>query len=113
MGNRAMIMSKNRYDYAKCVDNVMVPVVYIHWADRDEVEGWLQRMKEEEYRSFTSDPSYALARLCQIACEDYPNGRNVGIMAINPKEDPAEYFLDEGYWIVDGYEIVETVPPHY
>ena len=112
MGNRAMIISKQVYDNALKYDT-MAPAVYIHWADKDEVEKWLQRMEREGYRSFKSDPSYALARFCQVACEEYIDGLNIGIMCMDPHRDPSYYGLDEGYWLVNGYEIVDVIEPHY
>ena len=113
MGNRAMVISKDDYDRGCKYYDGWAPAMYIHWADREELDKWLQRMEREGYRSFTSDPSYALARLCQIACEEYIDGLNIGIHLVNVKQDPSYYGLDEGYWIVDGYQVVQTIEPHY
>lgn len=112
MGNRAMVISKQDYDKALKYD-AWAPAVYIHWADMDEVEKFLDRMEREGYRSFESDPPYALARFCQVACEEYIDGNNVGITCMDPHRDPSYYGLDVGYWIVDGYELVDVIEPHY
>ena len=107
-----MIISEQVYDNALKYDT-MAPAVYIHWADMEEVERFLIRMGREGYRSFESDPSYALARFCQVACEEYIDGLNIGIMCIDPHRDPAYYGLDEGYWLVNGYHISKIIKPHY
>ena len=113
MGNRAIVICKYEYDSALEYRDGWATGMYIHWADREELDKWLQRMEREGYRSFTTDFSYAVARLCQVACEEYIDGLNIGIVTVNVKNDPSHYGLDEGYWIVDGYQVVQTIEPRY
>lgn len=104
MGNRAIIIPRKAYDSKKIIAGL-----YVHWYDENELKMWLQRMNDEGYRSFRSDPTYALARLCQIACEEYIDGLNIGITAVDCNEDISTYKLDVGFVLVDGYEIVDII----
>lgn len=104
MGNRAVIIPRIAFEeYDAAVG------LYVHWYDESELNSWLDRLREEGYRPFSSDPCYALARLCQIACEEYIDGLNIGIMAVDPSASPSDYGLDAGFVIVDDYEVVETI----
>ena len=73
MGNRAVIT----FDPNASPDAVGI---YLHWSGSpDQVERFLSTCRERGYRSPASDETYALARLCAIACEAHPDGLSVGV----------------------------------
>ena len=104
MGNRALVIAKSVWENADMEDSI--PAMYVHWYSGDDLERWLATCKERGYRSFSEDPTYALARLVQVACEDCPSGRNIGIWSIHKADRPWEDLrLDVGFVIVDEFFI--------
>ena len=105
MGNRAVIIDKNAFE-----NKYPTVGIYVHWYDEDDLLSWLKTCKELGYRSTTDDPSYGMARLCQIACEDCSNGYNVGLMVIDPVRDTRKgMLLDVGFVLVSEYEIAGVI----
>lgn len=106
MGNRAVIIDKDAY-----YDRYPTVGIYVHWYDKDDLLGWLKTCRERGYRSTTADLSYGMARLCEIACEDYhTDGYNIGLMVIDPVRDtPKNMLLDVGFVLVSNHEIVEVI----
>ncbi len=106
MGNRAVIIDKNAFE-----DRRPTVGIYVHWYDKDDLLNWLKTCRERGYRSTTADLSYGMARLCEIACEDYhTDGYNIGLVVIDPVRDtPKNMLLDVGFVLVDGYDIAEVI----
>lgn len=105
MGNRAVIIDKNAFE-----NKYPTVGIYVHWYDEDDLLSWLKTCKELGYRSTTDDPSYGMARLCQIACEDCSGGYNIGLMVIDPVRDTRKgMLLDVGFVLVSEYEIAGVI----
>lgn len=105
MGNRAVIMSKRAYEDKYCCVGI-----YVHWYAEEDLRRWLAICKDREYRSTTYDPGYGMARLCQVACEDCPDGLNIGLQVIDPVRDtPRGMLLDVGFVLVEDYDIAEVI----
>ena len=105
MGNRAVIIDKDAFE-----DRRPTVGIYVHWYDEDELRGWLKTCRERGYRSTTADLPYGMARLLQVACEDYPDGYNIGLWVIDPVRDtPKNMLLDVGFVLVNHYEISEVI----
>ena len=86
--------------------------VYLHWnGGRDSVTAFLEYCKLKEYRSFGGKNSdgYGLARFCQIVGNWFGGGLSLGIATdIEATEEYAKG-LDNGIFIVDGWDIVEHI----
>ena len=109
MGNRALIIAKSVWENADNEDSV--PAVYVHSYYKYDLRRWLATCKERGYRSFSEDPTYALARLCQVACEDFPKGNNIGLWSIHKADKPWDDLrLDYGFVIVDDFRITTRIP---
>lgn len=104
MGNRAVIIPK------ASLENAIGPVagIYVHWFDSGAVEEALRTMEERGYRSMDDDPSYGLARLCMVLCEQSPLGNNIGIETVDL--DAGDCCLDAGIVAVDGMGLYHVVP---
>lgn len=103
MGNKAIIVPKESVgDYGPVVG------IYVHWFDEDVLNEALDKIKNLGYRSTKDDPSYGMARLCQVLCEKYKDGLNIGLEIVdfgNPMGvvEAAEW-LDEGIILVGDHD---------
>lgn len=101
MGNRAIIKPKNK--------NIGV---YLHWnGGIDSVEAFLEYCKLKGHRSFTD--SYGVARFCQVVGNYFGGSCSIGIETevYSLEHYVNEMCLDNGLYVVDGWEIVERVCP--
>lgn len=106
MGNRAMIIGKREWDESQDA----VVAMYVHWYCQADLEDWLRICKEREYRSPKNHPAYGIARLCQVACEDNPDGLNIGMEVIHKDWHPwTDCLLDVGFIFIDDWEIVDKM----
>ena len=105
MGNRAVILDKTAFE-----NKYPTVGIYVHSYEERELRSWLKTCKERDYRSTSYDHPYGMARLCQVACEDHPDGYNIGLAVIDPIRDtPRNMMLDVGFVLVSEYEIVEVI----
>lgn len=105
MGNRAVILDKTAFE-----NKYPTVGIYVHWYNEEDLRRWLAICKDREYRSTTYDPGYGMARLCQVACEDCPEGLNIGLQVIDPVRDtPRGMLLDVGFVLVNEYEIAGVI----
>ena len=99
MGNRAVITDVNR-----------TMGVYLHWnGGRQSVEAFLKYCDLCGYRAPSQD-DYGWARLCQVIGNYFgPSGLSVGIRPYT--NDDLEDLGDNGIYVIDGWDIVDRVPP--
>ena len=101
MGNRAIVFGAR--DWATSTD--MVSGMYIHWYEEEDLLRWMRICKERGYRSPKEHPSYGLARLIQVACEDCSNGRNIGVEVVRKDWHPwDDCMLDVGFILIDDWD---------
>lgn len=103
MGNRAVIVPKESVG-----DHGPVVGIYVHWFDEDALNEALDKVEKLGYRSTKDDPSYGMARLCQVLCEKYKDGLNIGLEIVDfgdPKGvvETAEW-LDEGIILIGDFD---------
>lgn len=100
MGNRAIIKPENG-----------TQGVYLHWnGGRDSVEPFLEYCKLKEYRGLGQDTSYGLARLTQVISNFFGGSTSIGVVdKLSNTEESASY-LDNGIYLVDGWDIVGRIP---
>lgn len=93
MGNRAVITNKEKQIG-----------VYLHWnGGRDSVEAFLKYCELRQFRS-PDQQNYGWARLCQVISNFMgPDGLSVGI---DKFENIGTWCLDNGIYIIEGWEIV-------
>lgn len=101
MGNRAIVKPKGR--------NVGV---YLHWnGGIDSVTAFLEYCKLKGYRDFGGAYSdgYGVARFCQVVGNFFGGGLSVGIEdCVEESEEYAEW-MDNGIYVVDGWDICERI----
>lgn len=97
MGNRAIVKPKNK-DIG----------VYLHWnGGVDSVTAFLKYCELKEFRSF--DDPYGMARFCQVVGNFFGGGLSIGIETnIENTEEDAMY-LDNGIYIVEGWDIIDHI----
>lgn len=101
MGNRAVVFSKREWDISKD----MVVGMYVHWFDERDLLRWMRECKKRGYRTPDEHPSYGISRLIQVACEDYPDGNNIGVETICKDWHPwDDCKLDFGYVLIDDWD---------
>lgn len=99
MGNRAVITTKENWDY----DGVGL---YLHWnGGRDSVEAFLKYCELKGYRKPTDD-SYGWAYLCGVITNYFGDGLSCGIDVLHNLDYDNG---DNGMYIIDGWEIVDRV----
>lgn len=103
MGNRAIIVPKESVG-----DHGPVVGIYVHWFAEDALNEALDKVKNLGYRSTKADPSYGMTRLCQVLCEMYEDGLNIGLEIVDfgdPKGvvETAEW-LDEGIILIGDFD---------
>lgn len=99
MGNRA-IVKPSKLNYG----------VYLHWnGGVDSVEAFLEYCKLKGYRSFNDN--YGVARFIQVVSNWFGGGLSVGIETdlFNTERCAESHCLDNGMYIVDGWEIVQRL----
>ena len=93
MGNRAIVFGAR--DWAMSTD--VVAGMYIHWYDERDLLRWMRSPKEH--------PSYGLSRLIQVACEDNPDGNNIGVEVVRKDWHPwDDCMLDVGFILIDDWD---------
>lgn len=98
MGNRAWIVAKSDVDEGRG----LVSAIYVHWFDRDALDDALKELRRREYRDTDRDPCYGMARLCQILCEQNPDGLNIGLTVVDIRHpDDRDIWMDVGLIAVD------------
>lgn len=97
MGNRAIIKPKNK-DVG----------VYLHWnGGIDSVTAFLKYCELRRFRAF--DDAYGMARFCQVVGNFFGGSLSMGIETnIGNTEEDAMY-LDNGIYIVEGWDIIDHV----
>lgn len=98
MGNRAVIMTRDAWE-----NNGIG--IYLHWnGGRDSVEGFLAYCKRAGMRTPDSDPSYQMARLCQVIANFFGGSDSIGI---DTRDNLDCDNWDNGVYIIGGdWEIV-------
>lgn len=86
--------------------------VYLHWnGGRSSVTAFLEYCKLKEYRPFGGkyNDGYGIARFCQIVGNWFGGGLSLGIQTdVEATEEYADG-LDNGIFIVDGWDIVDHI----
>ena len=97
MGNRAVIKPVGK--------NIGV---YLHWnGGVDSVTAFLKYCELKGFRDF--DDSYGMARFCQVVGNFFGGGLSIGIDTdIYETKDAAEW-IDNGIYVVKGWEIVRRI----
>ena len=97
MGNRAIV---------KPVGNDIG--VYLHWnGGIDSVTAFLKYCELKDFRGF--DDPYGIARFCQVVGNFFGGGLSLGIETdVKETEEYAEW-IDNGIYVVKGWEIVRHV----
>lgn len=97
MGNRAVITTKDGFDYNGLG-------IYVHWnGGRDSVNAFLTYCKIKNFGSPDKD-NYGWARLCQVIGNYFGGGLSLGIDTIDHL-DCDNY--DNGTYIIEDWEIVD------
>lgn len=101
MGNRAIVKPVGK--------NVGV---YLHWnGGVESVVAFLEYCKLKGYRDFGGQYSdgYGIARFAQVVGNFFGGGLSVGIETdVNETEEAAEW-MDNGIYIIDGWDIVKRI----
>lgn len=100
MGNRAII---------KPVESRIG--VYLHWnGGKGSVAAFLKYCELHGYRDFGGKyaDGYGIARFCQVVGNFFGGGSSLGVCVIGDSEKDAEG-IDNGIYIVDGWNVVKTV----
>ena len=101
MGNRAIVIGEREWAFS----SDFVSGMYIHWYDESDLLKWMRICKERGYRSPAEHPSYGLARLIQVACEDNPDGNNIGVEIIHKDWHPwDDCKLDVGFILINEWD---------
>lgn len=103
MGNRAIIKPKG-IDVG----------VYLHWnGGIDSVTAFLEYCKMKEHRAFGGKfaDGYGIARFCQVVGNFFGGSLSIGIEPTVDVSIEGAEFLDNGIYIVDGWDIVDRICP--
>lgn len=97
MGNRAIVKPEGK-DVG----------VYLHWnGGIDSVTAFLKYCELKEYRGF--DDPYGMARFSQVVGNFFGGRLSIGIETGVTEESAKDYGLDNGIYIVKGWDIVRQV----
>jgi len=99
MGNRAIVKPVDK-NYG----------VYLHWnGGINSVTGFLEYCKLKQYRPFgcAGSDGYGIARFCQVVGNFFGGGLSIGIEDLDPYKDDYGWSLDNGIYIIDGWDIVD------
>lgn len=101
MGNRAIVKPKGQ-DVG----------VYLHWnGGIDSVTAFLEYCKLKQYRDFGGKyaDGYGIARFCQVVGNFFGGSTSIGIETdIKETKEYADW-IDNGIYIIDGWDIVERI----
>lgn len=102
MGNTAIIKPENG-----------TQGVYLHWnGGRDSVEPFLEYCKLKGYRGLDQDTSYGLSRLAQVVGNFFGGSTSLGVVDKLSNTDKAAGCLDNGIYLVSGWDIVGRIPEY-
>lgn len=94
MGNRAIVKPEGQ--------NIGV---YLHWnGGIDSVTAFLKYCELKDFRGF--DDSYGIARFCQVVGNFFGGGLSIGIETDIYETREAAEWIDNGIYVVKGWEIV-------
>lgn len=97
MGNRTIVKAEGK-DIG----------VYLHWnGGIDSVTAFLKYCELKGHRSF--DDSYGMARFCQVVGNFFGGSLSVGIESGVYEHEVEDYWLDNGIYVVKGWEIIRHV----
>lgn len=97
MGNRAIVKPKDK--------NIGV---YLHWnGGIDSVTAFLKYCELRRFRAFDDD--YGIARFCQVVGNFFGGSLSMGIETDIDESKVDDMWLDNGIWIVEGWNIVDHV----
>lgn len=97
MGNRAIVKPEGQ--------NIGV---YLHWnGGIDSVTAFLKYCELKQYRGF--DDAYGLARFTQVVGNFFGGGLSIGIETGVDENRVEDYWLDNGVYVVKGWDIVRHV----
>lgn len=97
MGNRAIVKPEGQ--------NIGV---YLHWnGGIDSVTGFLKYCELKDFRGF--DDSYGMARFCQVVGNFFGGGLSIGIETDVQETEEAAKWIDNGIYVVKGWEIVRRI----
>lgn len=85
--------------------------VYLHWnGGIDSVTAFLEYCKLKQFRPFGGEHAdgYGIARFCQVVGNYFGGASSLALCVTSGTEKEAEY-LDNGIYIIDGWDIVKTV----
>lgn len=105
MGNRAIVLPKGS-----------TTGVYLHWnGGPDSVKAFLEYCKLRRFRDFGGNnrDGYGLARFVQVVSNFFGGGLSIGIEENCEATESWASSLDNGIYVVDGWEIVEHIGCHY
>ena len=88
--------------------------LYLHWnGGIDSVTAFLEYCKLKDYRDFggKNADGYGLARFCQVVSNFFGGTTSIGIETdVKETEDYAKW-MDNGIYIVDGWDISKRISP--
>ena len=101
MGNKAMLISENNH-----------VGIYLHWnGGLDSVGAFLKYCELRGFRGFDHD--YGKARFCQVVGNFFGGGMSMGIEYFENIRDLEDWWLDNGVYIISGWEIKKRLyTPH-
>lgn len=105
MGNRAIIKPIN--------ENIGV---YLHWnGGINSVTAFLEYCKLKDYRYLGGERAdgYGIARFCQVVGNFFGGGLSLGIMTGVEATEECAAGLDNGIYVIDGWDIVENIGGYY
>lgn len=86
--------------------------VYLHWnGGIDSVTAFLKYCELKGFRDF--EDSYGMARFCQVVGNFFGGGLSIGIEDdVNAYAKEENYYIDNGVYVVKGWEIVDHFGSH-
>lgn len=97
MGNRAIIKPEGQS-----------VGVYLHWnGGIDSVTGFLKYCELKDFRGF--EDGYGMARFCQVVGNFFGGGLSIGIETDVEETEEAAEWIDNGIYVVKGWEIVRRI----
>lgn len=105
MGNRAII---------KPIESNVG--VYLHWnGGKTSVTAFLKYCELHGYRDFGGEHAdgYGIARFCQVVGNFFGGSTSIGLCSITGDAEKDAEYIDNGIYIVDGWNVVRTVGHQY
>lgn len=101
MGNRAIVKPEGQ--------NIGV---YLHWnGGIDSVTAFLKYCELKDFRGF--DDPYGIARFCQVVGNFFGGGLSLGIETDVKETEEAAEWIDNGIYVVKGWDIVRRIGGYY